>query len=131
MTILWKGLGIGLVCCIISLFIKDREKDFSVILGIGACVVVSIMALSYLEPVLAFLRRLGSVGSLHSDHLSVLIKVVGIGLITDIAVQVCNDTGNSGTGKVMQFLGSAVMLWSAIPVFDALLDVICSVLGEI
>ena len=131
MGILWKGIGIGLVCTVLSLSLKEREKDISALLGIGACVAVSTIALSYLEPVISFLRRIESVGSLHSEHLSILIKVVGIGTVTDIAVQFCNDSGNSGMGKVLQFLGSSVMIWSSIPVFEALMDLVLSVLGEI
>jgi len=131
MALLWKGIGICLICSVLSLSLKDRGKDFSVLLGIGACVGVSVIALSYLEPVISFFRRLESIGSLHSEHLTVLIKVVGIGTVTDIAAQFCNDSGNAGAGKVLQFLGSAVMVWSAIPVFDALLELVSSVLGGI
>ena len=131
MTGLWKGLGIGLVCSVLSLSIKEREKDISSVLVIGACVAVSAIALNYLDPIISFLRRLESAGSLHSEHLAILMKVAGIGAVTDIAVQVCNDAGNAGTGKMMKFLGSAVMIWSSLPVFESLFDLVCSVLGEI
>ena len=131
MALLWKGIGTVLICCLLSLFIKGWGKDIAALLGIGACLVVTAAAMSYLEPVVSFIRRLESVGSLDPDHLGILIKVVGIGLVTDIAVQVCNDTGNSGIGKMTQFLGSAVMIWSPLPVFEALLDLVCYVLGEI
>ena len=131
MGLLWKGIGICLVCSVLSLSLNDRQKDISAILVMGACVAVSVIAFSFLEPAISFLRRLQSVGSLHSEHLSILIKVVGVGTVTDIAVQFCNDSGNTGVGKVLQFLGSAVMLWSSIPVFDALLELVLSVLGEI
>lgn len=131
MALLWKGIGICLVCSVLSLTLKDRERGFSILLGIGACAAISVIALSYLEPVISFFRKLETVGSLHSDYLSVLIKVVGIGMVTDIAARSCDDSGNAGVGKVLQFLGSAVMIWSSIPVFEALLDLISSVLGEI
>lgn len=131
MELMWKGIGIGLVCCVLSLSVREREKDLSALLAIGACTAVSVMAISCMEPVVSLLRRLESLGPLHSEHLSILIKAVGIGIVTDISVRFCNDAGNSGTGKVLQLLGSAVMLRSSLPVFDALLELICSVLGEI
>ena len=131
MAVFWKGIGICLVCSVLSLSLKEREKDFSMLLGLGTCAIVSVMALSYLEPVISFLRRLESVGSLHSDHLTVLIKVVGVGVVTDTATRFCDDSGNSGVGKVLQFLGTAVMVWSSIPIFEALLELVSSVLGEI
>lgn len=131
MGLLWKGIGIGLVCTVLSLSMKEREKDFSALLGIGACVAVSVIALSFLEPVISFLRKMESVGSLRSEYLSILVRAVGIGAVTDMAVQFCNDSGNSGMGKVLRFLGSTVMVWSSIPVFEALLELVLSVLGEI
>ena len=131
MALLWKGIGICLVCSVLSLFLKDWEKGFSILMGICACAAVSVIALSYLEPVISLFRKLETVGSLHSDFLTILIKVVGIGLVMDIATQFCDDSGNAGVGKVLQFLGTAVMIWSSIPVFEAVIDLVCLVLGEI
>lgn len=131
MAFLWKGIGICLVCSVLSLSLKDREKGISILLVIGACTAVSAITVSYLEPLISFFRRLESVGSLHSEHLTVLIKIVGIGWVTDVASQFCNDSGNSGVGKVLRFLGTVVMVWSSIPVFDSLLELVCIILGEI
>ena len=131
MALMWKGIGICLICSVLSLSLKDRGKDFSVLLGIGACVGVSVIALSYLEPVISFFRRLETIGSLDAEYLTILIKVVGIGSVTDLAAQFCADSGNAGVGKVLQFLGTAVMVWTSVPVFDALLELVCSVLGGI
>ena len=131
MALLWKGIGISLVCCVLTLSLSGREKNISGLLGICACAMISVIALSYLDPVISFLRKLESVGSLHSGHLTIMIKAVGIGLVTDLAVQFCNDSGNAGTGKVLHFLGTAVMVCSSVPVFEGLLDLVCTVLGEI
>ena len=70
-------------------------------------------------------------GNLRSDLLGILLKAVGIGLISEIAAVVCSDSGNAGLGKMIQLIGSVVILWLSIPVFQALLDLVQTILGEL
>ena len=63
--------------------------------------------------------------------LGVLLKAAGIGMVTEIAAAVCGDNGNAGVSKMIQMIGSVVILWISIPVFRALLDLIQTILGEL
>ena len=58
-------------------------------------------------------------------------EAVGIGLICEITAVVCHDSGNDSLGKMLQIIGSAVILWLSLPVFRALIDLIQSILGEL
>ena len=131
MDMLWKGLGVCLLTCILMLSVGKQDRDVSVLLGIAGCVGAAFIAMRYLEPVVGFLHRLGEIGSLDSGHMAVVIKAVGVGIITELASVVCSGAGNDGLGKTVQLLGTSVIIWLSIPVFEALLDLISSVLGEI
>ena len=92
---------------------------------------VVMIAFSYLEPVLDFLRELEAIGDLQADMLGILLKAVGIGIVAEIAGMICCDAGNASLGKTVQLLGSAVILYLSIPVFSALLELIQTILGEL
>ena len=91
----------------------------------------AMIALSYLEPVLDFLRELEALGDLQGDTLGILLKAVGIGLVSEIAGMVCSDAGNGSLGKTLQMLGSAAILYLSLPVFSALLELVREILREI
>ena len=107
------------------------QKDISLLLSMLAAVMTGMMMLHYLEPVLNFLRELRQLGDLQGNMLEILLKILGIGILTEITQMVCRDSGNTSLGQAMQLLGTAVILWLSLPIFDALLKIIQKILGEI
>ena len=81
--------------------------------------------------VFAFIGKLQAVGNLNTEMLEILLKSVGIGLLSEIAVLVCCDMGNASMGKTLQILSMAVILWLSLPLFSSLLDLIGKILGEV
>ena len=84
----------------------------------------------FLEPVLDFWKQLQQVGQLDETWLTILMKVVGIGLIAEVASLVCADAGNGSLGKAIQILAAAVILWLSIPLLEGLLELVQRILGE-
>lgn len=119
-----------LITVFIVLQIDKQSKDIGVLLRAAAGVMAGITLLTYMEPVLSLLADLRQLGDLRIDYLSILIKVMGIGLITEIAGSVCTDGGSSSLGKTLNMLGVTVVLYLSIPVFRALVDLIQQIVGE-
>ena len=91
----------------------------------------ALAAMQYLEPVIRFIRELEELGGLDADSVTALLKVVGIGILSEIAALVCRDAGNASLGKTVQLLGSTVILALTVPLFSALLELIQKILGEL
>lgn len=120
-----------LVASVVGLCIARQGKEMTSLLTIAVCAMVMLAAVTFLKPVLDFLRELEELGNLNADMVQILFKVVGIGLVSEIAAMLCADAGYTSMGKALQMLGSAVILWLSIPVFQALLELIRQILGGI
>ena len=131
MVIFWKAAAAALITVILGLSLGKQEKDIGAILSMAVCCMVMVSALIYLEPVLDFLRELEAAGDLQGDFLGILLKVLGIGLVAEIASGVCNDAGNGSLGKTIHIMGSAVILYLSLPVFRSLMDVLSRILEDI
>lgn len=131
MELFWKAIAVSLLTAILGVVMGKQNKDISVVLSIAGCVLIAGLAAVYLDPVVHFLEDLERMGNLRGDMLGILLKAVGIGLISEIAAVVCADSGNAGLGKMLQLIGSVVILWLSIPVFRALLDLVQTILGEL
>ena len=131
MELFWKGTVAALIAAILALTLSKQEKDISLLLTLTGCTLVLLLVLEFLEPVIGFLRELQELGDLNADMLVVLLKVVGIGLISEIAALICTDAGNASLGKTVQILGTAAILWLSVPVLKMLLDMVKSILGGI
>ena len=127
----WKASAVVLITVILCLAIGKQEKDIAAILSMTACCIAAIAAVSYLEPVFDLLRELEEIGDIQSGTLGLLLKAVGIALVSELAGMVCSDAGNGSLGKTLQVLGSAAILYLSIPMFQALLTLIRDILGEL
>lgn len=106
-------------------------KDMKLLLLIAACSMVGALTVSYLEPVLLFLERLQQLGDLQDHMLKILLKILGIGMLTELMETICKDLGNSSLGKAAGLMGTAVILWLSLPIFSSLLDLIDKILGAL
>lgn len=131
MELLWKGIGICLLTCILIIITGKQNKEISLVLAIAGTVALSAILSSFLAPVVEYLKHLSEAASLNSAHLSVLIKATGVGIVSELAATICSDSGNGSLGNGIRLLASAVILWLSIPTFQALMKLISSILGEI
>ena len=131
MELFWKAIAVSLLTAILGVVMGKQSKDISLLLSIAGCVLIAGLTAVYLSPVVGFMKELESLGNLRGDMLGILLKAVGIGLISEIASVVSGDSGNAGLGKMIQLIGSVVILWLSIPVFRVLLDLVQSILGEL
>ena len=100
-------------------------------MSITACSIVAIAALGYLQPVLEFLKSIEKLTGLNNAMVETLLKVTGIGIITEVANLVCKDAGNESMGKAMQLLGTAVVLYLSLPMYNSLIELLQKFLGDL
>ena len=131
MNIFWKTVGTILVAVVLALCVGKQEKDLAMVLTTAAAVMTLTAAFSYLDPVLSLLRRLESLGGLQPGVLDTLLKITGIGLVSEVAATICQDSGNGALAKGMQLLGTALILSLSVPLFETLLELVQHILGEI
>jgi len=120
-----------LITAILSLVLSKHSSDISLLLTIAVCCIVVLAACSYLQPVLSLARKLVEIGQLDTGLLSVLLKVTGIGLISQIAGFICADAGKQTLEKAVQIVATAAILCISVPAIEEMISLIDRVLGEL
>ena len=120
-----------LLTVILVLALGKEGKQTALLLVLAVCAMVGALAMAYLEPVIEFINKLCTVGKLNAEMLGILLKVVGIGLVGEIAGLVCADSGNASLGKVLQLLSAALILRLSLPLLEQLLDLLEQIMGEV
>ena len=128
MDIFVKTAGLILITVILGVILSKQGKDYAIVLTVLACSLIGISALSYISPIIDFLTRLRTLGDLDDGMLTILLRSVGIGMLSEIVGHICADSGNAALGKVLQILSAAVMLWLSMPLFTALIDLVEEIL---
>lgn len=120
-----------LIAVILALTLSKNSKDLALLLGLAVCTMVTLAAITYIQPIVQFMQQLQSIGNLDNTMVSILLKVVGIGLIAELSSLICADAGNSAMGKALQYLATAVILYLSLPMLSKLLELMETILGEI
>lgn len=126
-----KAAAVVLVTVVMCLILSKQGKDYSAVLVICASCMIAVVAMGYIQNILAFINKLISAGNLNQDLIEILYKTVGIGFLTEITSMICTDAGNTALAKSIQFLSSAVILWLCIPLFTQLLELVEGVLKAV
>lgn len=129
MALFLKAVSAVLIAVVLTLTLGKQGREMAGLLSLAVCCMILVMAMDFWSPVADFLDTLESIGNLNGEMVSSLLKVVGIGILTEIAALICSDAGTASLGKALQFLGSTVILWLCIPMFQALLELIQDILG--
>lgn len=131
MDLFLQAAAAVLLALILILTLNKQSKELSVLLSLAVCVMVALIAISFLKPVIDFLHQLETLSQLDNGMLEILLKVVGIGLLGQLSTLICEDSGNSAMGKALQVLTSAVILWLAVPLLQELVALVKEILGEV
>ena len=111
MNIALKVIAGVLVSSVLCLLLAKQGKEMSLLLTIAVCCMVLVTAGIFIQPIISFLQNLQSLGKLNTEMMSILLKAVGIGILSELVSYICTDMGNASLGKGLQVLSVAVILW--------------------
>lgn len=131
MDTFFRAVAAVLVAVVLILTLRKQNSETALVISLLICCMVGTVAVGFLEPVIRFLKRLQKLGAMEEEILQSLVKIVGICFLTEITELICKDAGNEALGKVLQILGSGLILYLSLPMFTKLLDLIEKVLENL
>ena len=74
------------------------------------------------------LTSLSNKASINNEFLKLLIKITGIAFLTEFAVSICKDTGESAIANKVDMGGKVIIVSMSIPIISSLLETIVKIL---
>ena len=124
MTHFIQALIVAVIGVILGAVIKKTHREMALLLSIAGCVVIGIFLFRLIDPLLDFFLRLRNLAGLDKNILSPVLKSVGIGLLTQITSKICTDAGENAVGSLVELCGSVLTLYVAIPLMEAVLELV-------
>ena len=128
MDLFFKITAGALVSVIVGL---SMGRDFSALLSLAVCVMGIGAMLRFIQPVWELFREFQDLAGMSGEMGNILFKVLGIGLITELACMLCSDTGNAVLGRMLKMVSSFLILWLAVPLLRSVLSMLRALLGAV
>lgn len=123
-----KIIGIAFLALIIIIILKQYKPEFVVYVSIIAGAIILIMSMDKLTGIINLLQNIASKTEINGSFLSILIKITGIAFLTEFAVSICKDAGETAVASKVDMGGKIIIIAISIPIISALLETIVKVL---
>lgn len=123
-----KIIGVGLIALIIIVLLKQYKPEFVVYVSLIAGALIIFLVIDKLSGIVELLSNLSSKAGINNQFLGILLKITGIAFLTEFAVSICNDSGESAIANKIDLGGKIIIIAISIPIISALLELIIKIL---
>ena len=123
-----KIIGIAFIAVIIIVILKQYKPEFAIYASIIAGVLILAIASDTLAGIIDMIKSISSKTNINNEFLVILIKITGIAILTEFAVSICKDAGESAIANKVDIGGKILIISLSIPIINALIDTIVKIL---
>lgn len=123
-----KIIGIGLISLVITIIVKQYKPEFAVYISLMAGALILMIVFDKLSEVIKLLNNLASKSAINSKFISLLIKITGIAILTEFAVSICKDSGETAIANKMDIGGKIMIIAVSVPIISSLLENVIKIL---
>ena len=120
----------GAVICVLSICVifKGMKSEYSLFIRLLVTVGAALISLAVFYPILKFLEDIAS-GTQIQKYFPILIKALGIALLTQITSDICNDSGEGAIASRVEAIGKAEIILLCIPLIKEIMLLCEDIMG--
>ncbi len=123
-----KIIGIGLTALVIIIILKQYKPEFAIYVSLIAGILLLFLILDKLSGVIGLFNDLASKANVNSQFLGILLKITGIAFLTEFAVSICKDSGETSIANKVDLGGKVMIITMSVPIVSSLLETVVKIL---
>ena len=123
-----KVIGVAFVTVFAVMVLRPTKPELAAVVSIAGGVIVLLMFVDSLGQVIQGFSSIVSKSGIRSEVFASLLKIIGIGYLTEFAAGICTDAGNGSMAQKVTLAGKVVILVLALPIIDNLIQIIVGIL---
>lgn len=121
-------IGIGLVAIVIIILLKQYKPEFAIYISMLTGILIILFVIDDLAGIINLLQTLANKVSINNTFLMLLIKITGIAFLSEFAVSICKDAGETAIASKMEIGAKIIIISMSIPIISSLLEIILKIL---
>ena len=128
---IFKIVGVGFVTAISAILLKQTKPELAFAVTIAGVIIVLMLAADMLEETLGALNSISRLTGVENGLVKILLKIVGIGYLTEFAAGVLEDFGSPSVADKVVLAGKLTIVAVSLPLISRVLSVLNTFLGLI
>ena len=97
-------------------------------ISIIAGIIILFLIIDKMYGIVTLLTNLSRKTGMNAEYLTILLKITGIAILTEFAVSICKDSGESAIASKIDLGGKVIVISMSIPIISALLEIIMKII---
>ena len=93
-----------------------------------AGILIITLIIDKLTGIVSLIQSISDKANINSQFLSLLIKITGIAFLSEFAVSLCKDSGESAIASKIELGSKIIIISMSIPIISSLLEIILEIL---
>lgn len=123
-----KIAAAGLITAVCALILRETRADMAIAVTLAGGVIILLMVLDKVVGIFTVFETLMQRAGIDNRIFSLLVKIIGIGYVTDFSAGVIEDTGSKSLADKVVLAGKIIIMTLALPVVVKLFDLIAGLL---
>lgn len=119
-----KVVMIGIMAVLLAIPLKKEKAEFSMLLILTSCLLISALAVWRIRDLLSYLKSLQAYLGNGSIYIKVLFKMIAVTYMAELGANLCRDAGYGAVAGQIEFYGKLMLLAVSLPVLTSLFDVL-------
>lgn len=119
-----KIIGVAFVSAIVSILLKSTKPELSFAVAVTGAILILLFLVDLLQGAVNIFVKIASVSGVNNGLIKILIKIVGVGYLTEFSAGVLTDFGYGSLADKVVLGGKLMILILALPIIESLLGLI-------
>ena len=119
-----KIIGVGFVTAIAATLLKISKPELSFAVLVTGAIVILLFIVDALQNTLYEISALAIATGMENGLLKMLLKIVGVGYITEFGAGILNDFGSNALADKVALAGKITIILLSLPVIKGVLQLV-------
>ena len=119
-----KFVAISMCVLFCSLVLRERNRETALIVSVAGVAILFFSAIGKLYEIVEYVQNISSFSPSVSVYIKLMLKILGISLITQIVCDICRDNGENALASMTAIAAKLIVVSMIIPLFETVINII-------
>ena len=125
---IFRVIGIAMATTFAVIILRPTKPEVAALVSVIGGILVIMLFVESLQHIIGNIARIVEGSGIRSELFSALVRIIGIGYLTEFAANICDEAGNSAMARKVTIAGKILILVLALPIINNLIEVVTGVL---
>ena len=122
--------AVAIVAAISAVAIKKHNGEIALMLSVACGVILLMAVISFAGTILQTVKQIATASDMNIEYIKILLKVIGICIVTELAVSVCKESGQQAIAANVTLAGKILIMAASLPLYTEIFNTVASLVNN-